>query len=160
MELIKRVQFTKEQLIEAAQEDIAAISDALQCYMPCAASKSLQKSLVLKEIALASLNAKPIGAFHILDAVIAGQKKAELRRNDRNYKVGDVLSLKEWKHGKYTGREWSAVITHVLPINEVVAGFESWVVLSINSMSLFDVAAYLYNNGGLFQLQAGAKHGR
>lgn len=67
MELIKRVQFTKEQLIEAAQEDIAAISDALQCYMPCAASKSLQKSLVLKEIALASLNAKPIGAFHILD---------------------------------------------------------------------------------------------
>ncbi|ECY4196891.1 DUF3850 domain-containing protein [Salmonella enterica subsp. enterica serovar Ball] len=95
-----------------------------------------------------------------LDAVITGQKKAELRRNDRNYKVGDVLSLKEWKHGKYTGREWSAVITHVLPINEVVAGFESWVVLSINSMSLFDVAAYLYNNGGLFQLQAGAKHGR
>ncbi|MCQ3432091.1 DUF3850 domain-containing protein [Salmonella enterica subsp. enterica serovar Indiana] len=94
------------------------------------------------------------------NAVIAGQKKAELRRNDRNYKVGDVLSLKEWKHGKYTGREWSAVITHVLPINEVVAGFESWVVLSINSMSLFDVAAYLYNNGGLFQLQAGAKHGR
>lgn len=67
MELIKRVQFTKEQLIEAAQEDIAAISDALQCYMPCAASKSLQKSLVLKEIALASLNAKPIGAFHIID---------------------------------------------------------------------------------------------
>ncbi|HDN7364858.1 TPA: protein Eaa [Salmonella enterica subsp. enterica serovar Chester] len=67
MELINRVQFTKEQLIEAAQEDIAAISDALQCYMPCAANKSLQKSLVLKEIALASLNAKPIGAFHIVD---------------------------------------------------------------------------------------------
>ncbi|EAY2062661.1 hypothetical protein HQS73_000497 [Salmonella enterica] len=67
MELIKRVQFTKEQLIEAALEDIAAISDALQCYMPCAANKSLQKSLVLKEIALASLNAKPIGAFHIAD---------------------------------------------------------------------------------------------
>ncbi|EOF7747093.1 hypothetical protein ACUYTU_001642 [Salmonella enterica] len=35
--------------------------------MPCAANKSLQKSLVLKEIALASLNAKPIGAFHIAD---------------------------------------------------------------------------------------------
>lgn len=58
MELIKSVQFTKGQLIEAAQEDIAAISDALQCYMPCAANKSLQKSLILKKIALASLNAK------------------------------------------------------------------------------------------------------
>lgn len=67
MELIKSVQFTKGQLIEAAQEDIAAISDALQCYMPCAANKSLQKSLILKKIALASLNAKPIGAFHIAD---------------------------------------------------------------------------------------------
>lgn len=94
-----------------------------------------------------------------LNAVVAGQKKAELRKNDRNYKVGDVLSLKEWSHGKYTGREWSAVITHVLPVNEVVAGFESWVVLSINSMSLFDVAAYLYTNGGLFQLLAEAKNG-
>ncbi|OHN00366.1 hypothetical protein A7T48_11425 [Salmonella enterica subsp. enterica serovar Bareilly] len=95
-----------------------------------------------------------------LNAVVAGQKKAELRKNDRNYKVGDVLSLKEWSHGKYTGREWSAVITHVLPVNEVVAGFESWVVLSINSMSLFDVAAYLYTYGGLFQLLAEAKNGR
>lgn len=51
MELIKSLQFTKGQLIEAAQEDIAAISDALQCYMPCAANKSLQKSLILKNCA-------------------------------------------------------------------------------------------------------------
>ncbi|EHF4954335.1 DUF3850 domain-containing protein [Enterobacter hormaechei] len=48
-----------------------------------------------------------------LDAVVAGQKKAELRKNDRAYSVGDVLSLQEWKHGSYTGREWAAVITHM-----------------------------------------------
>lgn len=95
-----------------------------------------------------------------LDAVVAGQKKAELRRNDRNYKVGDVLSLKEWKHGKYTGREWSAVITHVLPVNEVVSGFEGWVVLSINSMSLFDVAVYIYTNGLSLQLAEANRNGR
>jgi ASCH domain. len=94
-----------------------------------------------------------------LNAVVAGQKKAELRKNDRNYKVGDILSLKEWKHGKYTGREWSAVITHVLPVGEVVTGLDSWVVLSINAMSLFDVAIYIYENGGIAAL-LGAENGR
>lgn len=38
------------------------------------------------------------------NAVVAGSKKAELRKDDRGYKVGDVLSLCEWKHGSYTGR--------------------------------------------------------
>lgn len=94
-----------------------------------------------------------------LNAVIAGQKKAELRKNDRNYKVGDILSLKEWKHGKYTGREYSAVITHVLPVGEVVTGLEHWVVLSINAMSVFDVAFYIYKNSGFAQVLAGFKNG-
>ncbi|HAM4280900.1 TPA: DUF3850 domain-containing protein, partial [Escherichia coli] len=31
------------------------------------------------------------------NAVVAGQKTAELRKDDRGYKVGDVLSLCEWK---------------------------------------------------------------
>ncbi|MFU0445252.1 DUF3850 domain-containing protein [Pseudocitrobacter faecalis] len=93
-----------------------------------------------------------------LNAVIAGQKKAELRKNDRNYKAGDVLLLKEWKHGKYTGRTWAAVITHVLPVNDVIADVDNWVVLSINAMSLFDVAIYLCKNA--FQQLAEAKNGR
>lgn len=38
------------------------------------------------------------------NAVVAGQKTAELRKDDRGYKVGDVLSLCEWKHGVFTGR--------------------------------------------------------
>lgn len=41
------------------------------------------------------------------NAVVAGQKTAELRKDDRGYKVGDVLSLCEWKHGVFTGREWA-----------------------------------------------------
>ncbi|EMG8327500.1 DUF3850 domain-containing protein [Salmonella enterica] len=95
-----------------------------------------------------------------LNAVVAGQKKAELRKNDRNYKVGDVLSLKEWSHGKYTGREWSAVITHVLPVNEVVAGFESWVVLSIHSLSPLEVLEYILSNGVTEALAGGGQYGR
>lgn len=82
-----------------------------------------------------------------LNAVVAGQKKAELRKNDRNYKVGDVLLLKEWKHGRYTDREWAAVVTYVLPVNEVITDVDNWVVLSIRSMSPFEVVEYILSNG-------------
>ena len=35
---------------------------------------------------------------------IEGNKLFEIRKNDRNFKVGDVLLLKEWDNIKYTGR--------------------------------------------------------
>ncbi|MFQ6250697.1 DUF3850 domain-containing protein [Yersinia enterocolitica] len=40
-------------------------------------------------------------------AVIEGRKKAELRTNDRDFKVGDYLLLAEWDGGtdEYTGRK-------------------------------------------------------
>ncbi|MBJ9007328.1 DUF3850 domain-containing protein [Citrobacter koseri] len=94
-----------------------------------------------------------------LNAVVAGQKRAELRRNDRGYKVGDVLSLGEWKHGKYTGREWAAVITHVLPVNEIIAGVDRWVVLSIRSMSPLEVMEYIISNGVSELLLNGVEYG-
>jgi hypothetical protein len=52
--------------------------------------------------------------------VMRGEKTAELRLNDRNYQVGDILLLQEWEpeiwggEGKYTGRQCERVITHVL----------------------------------------------
>ena len=38
-------------------------------------------------------------------AVMSGAKNFEIRKNDRDYKVGDTLILKEWDRGKFTGRE-------------------------------------------------------
>ena len=32
-------------------------------------------------------------------------KNFELRKDDRNYQVGDLVTLKEYENGKYTGRE-------------------------------------------------------
>ncbi|AXF61898.1 DUF3850 domain-containing protein [Leclercia sp. W6] len=84
-----------------------------------------------------------------MDAVVAGQKKAELRRSDRDYKVGDLLALCEWKHGKYTGREWASVITHILPAGDVIAGAEGWSVLSIRSLSPTDALVYIFDQGGV-----------
>ncbi len=45
--------------------------------------------------------------------VSAGLKTAEIRLNDRNYKVGDKLLLKEWDN-KYTGKAVQVTITHIL----------------------------------------------
>ncbi|EAG8216178.1 DUF3850 domain-containing protein [Listeria monocytogenes] len=37
---------------------------------------------------------------------IALKKSFEIRKNDRDYKVGDTLALQEFKNGTYTGREY------------------------------------------------------
>lgn len=57
---------------------------------------------------------------HLLD----GSKTFEYRRNDRGFKVGDVLRLREWEPlawasgqstmGRYTGREMQRRVSYLL----------------------------------------------
>ena len=45
---------------------------------------------------------------------VARQKKTfEIRKNDRDYNVGDTLILKEWYGGKYTGREIRRTVSYI-----------------------------------------------
>lgn len=39
------------------------------------------------------------------DEVVTGRKNFELRKDDRNYKVGDLIRFHEYKDGEYTGKE-------------------------------------------------------
>jgi hypothetical protein len=51
------------------------------------------------------------------EAVMSGDKTFELRRNDRDYKVGDVILLEEFEYevgGSYTGRNLSVTISYIL----------------------------------------------
>ncbi len=50
-------------------------------------------------------------------ALVDGTKTFEYRRNDRGFRVGDVLHLREWDSitGHYTGREMRRHVTYVLP---------------------------------------------
>ncbi len=48
------------------------------------------------------------------DAVANGDKTFELRKDDRNVQVGDVISLKEWNGKEYTGRHVNVEVTYVL----------------------------------------------
>lgn len=48
--------------------------------------------------------------------ILKGEKNFELRKNDRNFAVGDMLQLYEWEPstGKRTGRELTKVVTYRL----------------------------------------------
>jgi hypothetical protein len=81
------------------------------------------------------------------EEVITGNKKAELRKYDRNYRLRDLLLLQEWSHGKYTGRECAAVVTHMLPVNALVPAAVGWVILSIKPLNPFDAVAYMVIGG-------------
>lgn len=78
--------------------------------------------------------------------VVRGIKTAELRKNDRDYKIGDVLNLREYDQvtEQYTGLSIRARVTHVqriadldpalkntLGLNPCLAPINQLVVLSI-----------------------------
>lgn len=47
-------------------------------------------------------------------AIASGRKTFEVRFNDRDYQVDDVLHLQEWVDGKYTGREMPVQVSYLL----------------------------------------------
>ncbi|EMC4201852.1 DUF3850 domain-containing protein [Cronobacter sakazakii] len=92
-------------------------------------------------------------------AVCAGLKRAELRKNDRDYRVGDTLDLCEWdKHDEsFTGNYISVTVTHVADVNDWMPGY---VLLSIELAlrERAEPAYYLnqidYGDGEGFELRA------
>lgn len=62
-------------------------------------------------------------------AVERREKNSEIRYNDRDYREGDWLVLREWDAGGYTG--WAIVrrITHVYELDSI--GLLGWVEMSI-----------------------------
>jgi ParB family chromosome partitioning protein len=48
------------------------------------------------------------------DDVCSGKKSFELRKNDRHYKVGDILEMMEFADGKNTGRSVRVLVTYLL----------------------------------------------
>ena len=48
------------------------------------------------------------------EEVSSGRKTFEIRKNDRDFKVGDVFVLREYENGKYTGRYFINSIWYLL----------------------------------------------
>lgn len=61
------------------------------------------------------------------EAVVSGDKRFEIRKNDRNYQKGDILRLNEYQDGQYTGDVHVVEITYITDY----AQQEGYVVLGI-----------------------------
>lgn len=48
------------------------------------------------------------------NSVMNGKKTFEIRKNDRGFKVGDKILLREWDNISYSGREILAEITYIM----------------------------------------------
>lgn len=45
--------------------------------------------------------------------IVKGKKNFEIRKNDRNFKEQDVVILKEFSDGKFTGKYVKAIISYI-----------------------------------------------
>lgn len=76
------------------------------------------------------------------EKVISGLKTFEVRLNDRNYKKGDLLVLREWKNKVYTGR---SVQVNILDVYSGVFCLEGYCIISFClpvSSQMMPVSAY------------------
>lgn len=73
------------------------------------------------------------------EPIFDGKKSFELRLNDRNFQVGDLLRLREYndRNGTYTGREVTKRVTYILQgvgsggIPPLAGLYRDYVVLSL-----------------------------
>lgn len=70
-----------------------------------------------------------------LEQVILGNKTAEIRFNDRDFHVGDLLFLRGYLDGKYMSIKAVMQITHILDNNEYMQ--PGFVMLSIKPFVCF-----------------------
>ena len=72
-------------------------------------------------------------------AVFLLKKTFEIRKNDRDFKVGDGLLLKEYDHIKkeYTGTNLIREITHILPSDNPFFNLKDFVILSIKPINTY-----------------------
>ncbi|MCY7464306.1 DUF3850 domain-containing protein [Bacillus safensis] len=65
-------------------------------------------------------------------AIKTGIKGFEIRKNDREFQVGDILRLREYKDGQYTGRLVLGRITFITSFEQK----DNYVVLNFKRLKL------------------------
>lgn len=86
-----------------------------------------------------------------------GKKTFEIRLNDRDFKVGDVVLLREWHDTKFTGREIRGVITYILD-DKFIGLKKGYVAISLGNLQhkYCGVWKTIRNNGNKVIMQTGA----
>ena len=72
--------------------------------------------------------------FH---SIADGTKTFEIRRDDRGFRIGDTLRLRETEYGSgaYTGREERRLITHILRYESDLGLLDGFAILSLSRVS-------------------------
>jgi hypothetical protein len=121
----------REERISGQRFNYIQLSEVLDLLAECEAKPAYDSEKTTKQTSSQTHELKIAPEY--LEAVICGQKTAETRINDRDFKVNDHLILREWENDGYTGWEHEVVITHVCDFPYVFTG-EHWVSLSISSV--------------------------
>ena len=68
---------------------------------------------------------------------VAGEKDFEYRRNDRNFKVGDTLKLREWdpEEGKYLGGQMHLIIQRIWSSADIPLMKQKYVIMKVKYIS-------------------------
>lgn len=66
--------------------------------------------------------------------VKSGSKTFEIRKNDRNFEIGDTILLQEYHDGGYTGAVIRRIITYVLIDAEQFGLMDEYAILGIKEL--------------------------
>ena len=80
-------------------------------------------------------------------AVQNRQKTFEIRQDDADYQVGDVLVLREWNGADYTGRRCTREITYVLRNAPRFGLMDGYCILAIQPRGWNDPSQYAVLDG-------------
>lgn len=69
---------------------------------------------------------------------IDGNKPFEIRLNDRNFQVGDIVILKEWDNIRYSGRKLRGTIQYILG-GSFIGLSEGYVAFSLEFLNVREV---------------------
>lgn len=73
---------------------------------------------------------------NFFQAVVDGDKTFEIRKDDREIRVGDLLLLKEWENDSYTGRGVIRRVCYILRNAEEYGLMKGYVLLGIEPAGL------------------------
>lgn len=76
------------------------------------------------------------------NAILEEGKTFELRKNDRDFQVGDLVLLKEWNGEDYTGRYFIVEITYILAGKPLYGLASEYCIFSFRVLSVYSRQAF------------------
>lgn len=77
------------------------------------------------------------------EEVATGRKGFEIRKNDRDYQVGDLLAMNEHDGQKYTGRAMLLMVDYMMDPNDVMTCGQGYVVMGVYPIMIPERSARL-----------------